>query len=129
MKHIQLCVILLFTFSIFLSCSSESGDPVIDDSTLIIEPDTLMLTAIDSVKVLDLVLSCGCNFTLQVTSASGDTASIKYEPVTNMGEKLAKHTIRFSYSPAIGSGAKIKLDFLATKVSSTYSNSVIVAAQ
>ena len=127
MKHL-LGLILLFTLGVLLSCSSDTGDPAVDESTLIVEPDTLMLTAVDSVKVLDLVLSCGCNFTLQISSASGDTASIKYEPVTSMGEKLAKHTIRFRCSPGIGS-AMIKLDFLATKVSSTYRNSVIVATQ
>jgi hypothetical protein len=124
-KALFLFSILTFFCSFLFSCSS---DPTSDDSILIIEPDTLVLAQTDSSKVLDLKLSCGCGFMVQVTNASGDTNMIKYVPIGPLDEKLSKHSLRFTYSPASTAAGphSVKLDFLATKKTYTYTNSVIV---
>lgn len=125
-KLFAFCVLTLVLG--LISCSADSGTPTTDGSTLIIEPDTLILTAADSAKTLDLTLSCGCGFTCEVTTATGDTNVITYAHAGNPSEKQSLHQINFSYSPSAFASGKysIKLDFLAKKKTYSYTNSVVV---
>jgi hypothetical protein len=127
MKTLLLFVVFSSFSLLLLSCSSEAT-PATDDSKLVIEPDTLILTQIDSSKVTDLSLTCGCGFTMEVTNATGDTNKIKYMPIGPLDETLSKHSLRFTYSPAtVAPGPRsVKLDFLAKKKTFTYVNSVVV---
>lgn len=125
MKHV---FILLCVLSITLaSCNSKPDEPTTDGSTLIVPADPVILSKTDSVKTIDLKLSCGCGFTLQVTSISGDTNVIKFT-VDKMDDILSQHTINFSYSPSSASSgsAPVTLNFLAKKHSYTYTNKVSV---
>ncbi len=112
-------------------CSDEPSTPTTDGSTLIIQPDTLRLSAADSSKTLDLVLSCGCNFTVAITSMMGDTNVINCDPMGNMGEKHAMHSLRFTYSPSLlpPSGSSLTVNFLATKSTYTYTNRAVIVVQ
>lgn len=128
MKNIVVSLTLVLCF-VAVSCSTDNtSTPTTDGSTLNISPATVTLEVSDSSKIAELELSCGCGFTCEVASVSGDTNVIKYMPVGNMGEKLDKHSMQFMYSPSTcGVGSySIKLDFLAKKKTYTYTNSVVV---
>jgi hypothetical protein len=129
-KIVSLVATLSFCCLLLISCSPEST-PVTDDSTLDITPDTLILTQDDSTKLVELALSCGCGFTVEVTGITGDTNTIKYMPIGPLEETLTKRSIRFTYSPssAIPGLHAVKLDFLAKKKTFSYTNSVVVEAR
>ena len=126
MKHFH--ILLCFFVLIFAACSSSSDNtPATDGSTLLVPSAPVVLSSTDSVKSVDLKLSCGCGFTLQVTSISGDTNVIKYSAIEKMGDTLSMHSIKFSYSPSVSSSSQpVTLNFLARKHSYTYTNKVSV---
>ncbi len=119
---------LILALAIVMTSCNSSTDPTTDGSYLIATPDTVILQRTDSVKTLDMKLSCGCGFTLQVTGMTGDTSVIKYNPVQNLGDTLSKHSITFSYSPSLASAktGQISLNFLARKHSYTYTSTISV---
>lgn len=122
--HILLCVFA----SIFAACSSSNDNtPATDGSTLIVPSAPVVLSKTDSVKTVDLKLSCGCGFTLQVTSIDGDTNVIKFSPIEKMGDILSQHSITFSYSPSVSSSSQpVTLNILARKHTYSYTNKVSV---
>lgn len=127
-KQTILSVLTAVFCAVMLGCSSTTTTPPTDGSTLIVTPDTLKLSSTDSVKTLDLKLSCGCGFTFKVTDITGDNATIKYTPIQPMTDTLGKHTITFSYSPSTTSSGThtLKLNFQAHKQIYDYTNSVVV---
>ena len=130
MKHLFIVLTLLLIGVV--GCSDDPAPaPTTDGSTLIIQPDTLKLLASDSTKALDLVLSCGCNFTVAITSTSGDTNIIKCVPMDTMNAKKTKHSLRFTYLPSLSppSGSSITVNFLASKSTYTYTNKAVVVVQ
>ena len=124
---------ILYTLSLicclFLAACDSQG-PTVAPSTLVIEPDALTLQASDSTKTLDLKLSCGCGFTLNVAAITGDTNVIRYTPMENMGAVLTKHSLRFEYSPSAFPGPhSVKLTFEAEKHFVIYTDSVVVSTE
>jgi hypothetical protein len=124
MKHAY----LVFAFALFiLSCKSTPDAPTTDGSYIIADADTVTLQKSDSSKTLGMRLSCGCGFTLQVTSASGDTKDISYLPGENFDSTISRHSIVLSYSPAqTSSPQSLTLNFLAHKHSYSYTHSIMV---
>lgn len=120
--------VLILGCALMIGCSTTTTAPATDGSTLIVTPDTVRLSRTDSVKTLDLKLSCGCGFTLKVTSFSGDNTTIKYIAVQPMTDTLGAHTMSFNYSPSSApSGTHtLKLNFQAHKQIYDYTNSVVV---
>lgn len=126
MKKYLLLALSLFFVTLIASCDSTT-EPTTDGSTLIVPSDTLFLSSTDSTKIMDLTLSCGCGFTLEIASLSGDTEAIEVTPFEAMDVSRSKHTIVFSYSPSITTTPKtMKLNFLAKKSPYSYTNSVVV---
>lgn len=128
MKNIVVSLTLVLCF-VAVACSTDNtSTPTTDGSTLNISPATVTLEVSDSSKIAELELRCGCGFTCEVMSVSGDTNVIKYMPIGNMGEKLDKHSVQFMYSPSMCAAGpySMKVDFLAKKKTYTYTNSVVV---
>ena len=126
MKKYLLLILALCFGTLITSCDSTT-EPTTDGSTLIVPSDTLFLSSTDSAKMMDLTLSCGCGFTLEITSLSGDTETIEVTPLEAMNVSRSKHSIAFSYSPSSTTTAKtLKLNFLAKKSPYSYTNSVVV---
>jgi hypothetical protein len=123
----QACLLFAFALLIF-SCKSTPDAPSTDGSTLVVPKDTLTLAKTDSVQTLDLKLSCGCGFSLQVTSLTGDTNVIKFSNAIPMDSVNSTHTLQFWYSPSKLSSMPqpLTLNFLAHKHSYSYTNKVSV---
>jgi hypothetical protein len=121
---------LLFLFVLgCISCKSTPDAPATDGSTLVIPKDTIFLSKIDSLQSLDLKLSCGCGFSLQVTSETGDTDLIQYLPIQQMDSVISTHSIKFWFLPSMPIAWVNKsatLNFLAHKHSYSYTNKVTV---
>lgn len=116
------CVVGLF----ITGCDSEIT-PIEGGSTLNFSQDTLVLTATDTTKVVELSLSCGCGFTTEIAKKTGDTTAITYAPIGPLTDILAKHSLRFSYSPTATPGPhSMKLDFEANKQGGIYKNTLVV---
>jgi len=121
--------IFLCAFAITLSsCGTSTEDKTTDGSTLDVPAGTVILSKSDSVKTVDLKLSCGCGFTLAVASITGDTNTIKFIPLEKMDESLSKHSIQFFYSPSSPNviPQTVTLNFMAKKKTYTYTNKVSV---
>jgi len=119
----------LFAFILLIaSCKSTPDAPLTDGSTLVIPLDTVTLSRADSLQTLDLKLSCGCGFSLQVTSLTGDTNIIKFSPAIPLDSVNSTHTFQFWYSPSKLSSnpSPITLNFLAHKHIYSYTNKVSV---
>lgn len=126
MKKYLLLPLSLFFITLIASCDSTT-EPTTDGSTLIVASDTLYLSSTDSTKMLDLTLSCGCGFTLEVASREGDSGAITETPLDSLAVSSSKHSIAFSYFPSITTTPKtLKLNFLAKKSPYSYTNSVVV---
>jgi len=113
---------------VFISCDSTDDQPQTDGSTLNITPDTVGLTSIDSVNTAELVLSCGCGFSYEVMSISGDTNTIKYDMLDTMSNVVSSHSMRFHYSPSLvlTAPAPLTLNLKAKKQQYTYTNKIVV---
>ncbi len=111
-----------------VSCSNTDTTPTTDGSTLIPTPNTVALIKTDSAKTVDLKLSCGCGFTVKVTSVTGDSTDIKYTPAQAMGDTISQHSLNFHYSPSnTPSGTHtLTVNFQAQKQIYTYTSSVLV---
>jgi hypothetical protein len=114
---------------LMLSCKSTPDSPTTDGSTLIVPKDTIVLSRADSLQSLDLKLSCGCGFSLQVTSAAGDTDVIRYAPGEQLDSVISQHSMKFWFSPSLPIAwvnQSMTLNFLAHKRSYSYTNKVTV---
>jgi hypothetical protein len=113
---------------LILSCKSTPDAPTTDGSYIIADADTVTLQKGDSTKTIGMRLSCGCGFTLQVTSESGDTKDITYTPGESFDSTLSHHSILLSYSPSKVSAnpQPVTLNFLAHKHSYSYTHSIMV---
>jgi hypothetical protein len=111
-----------------LSCKSTPDAPTTDGSYIIADADTVTLQKSDSAKTLGMRLSCGCGFTLQVTSESGDSKDISYTPVESFDSTLTHHSILVSYFPSKlpSNPQPVTLNFLAHKHSYSYTHSITV---
>jgi hypothetical protein len=126
MKIHFLLTLMLFSLIVVVGCDSTT-EPITDGSTLLVSSDTLFLSSTDSVKMLELSLSCGCGFTLEVASREGDSEAILTTPIDSLTTSLSKHSFVFSYSPTITTTPKnMKLNFLAKKSPYSYTNSIVV---
>jgi hypothetical protein len=120
-----LCLVCVFGL-VITGCDSDLT-PIEGGSTLNFSQDTLVLTATDTSKVVELSLTCGCAFSAEITKKTGDTTAVTYVPIGPLTDKLAKHSLRFSYSPTITPGPhSMILDFEANKQGGIYKNSLVV---
>lgn len=131
MKHLRVvsAAFILMLGVVFVSCDSDDSDePKTDGSTLNITPDTVRLTSIDSVKTAELVLSCGCGFSYEVTSIIGDTNTIRYDMLDTMSNVTSKHTMRFHYQPSDATVpvSPLTVNLKAKKQQYTYTNEIVV---
>jgi hypothetical protein len=120
---------LLFASIVILSCKSTPDSPATDGSTLVVPKDTIVLSRADSMQTLDLKLSCGCGFSLQITNAAGDTDVIRYAPIEQMDSVISQHSIKFWFSPSLPVAwvnQTATLNFLAHKHSYSYTNKVTI---
>ncbi|MEI8134037.1 MAG: hypothetical protein WCH46_03030 [bacterium] len=115
--------------SLLLSCKTEPSAPTTDGSTLVVPKDTIFLSRADSSQALDLKLSCGCGFSLQVTSMVGDTDMIRYSSSIPMDSVNSTHPLNFWFQPSLPITwvkQSVTLNFLAHKRSYSYTNKVTV---
>lgn len=118
---------LVCVFGLFIAGCDSEVTPIDGGSTLNFSQDTLVLTATDTSKVVELSLSCGCGFTAEIAKTAGDTAAFTYVPIGPLTDNLAKHSLRFSYSPTIAPGPhSMTVDFEANKQGGIYKNSLVV---
>lgn len=119
---------------IFGACSTkQTTEPTTDGSYLIITPDTIVLQKSDTTKTSEFKLSCGCGFTLEVTSVTvGDTKTmgewIQYLSIEPTSDVLSSHSFRVFFEPNKVPSGKFTflIHFTAVKTRYTYSGSVYV---
>lgn len=130
MNHLRVvsAIFVLMLGVVCVSCDSTNDEPLTDGSTLNITPDTVRLMATDSIETAELVLSCGCGFSCEVTSINGDTNIIKYDMLDTMSNVASSHSMRFHYSPSLvlSAPAPLTLNFKAMKQQYTYTNKIVV---
>jgi hypothetical protein len=130
MKHLRV-VSALFVLMLgvtFVSCDSEN--PPTDGSVLNLAPETLTFAKGDTSSATTLGLSCGCGFTVAVTSIETDTSNIGRLIAVDsngMANILPVHNIQFAdTSSRATTAASFTVSLTATKKDYTYTKKVIV---
>lgn len=127
MNHLRVvsAVFVLMLGVVFISCDSEN--PPTDGSTLSLAPESLTFAKGDTSAPTTLGLSCGCGFTVAVTSITGDTGRLEAVEVEGMSTVLAEHNIRFvDTSKHPTTAASFTVALTATKKDLTYTKNVVV---
>ncbi len=129
MNHLRVvsAVFVLMLGVVFISCDSEN--PPTDGSTLSLAPETLTFAKGDTSAPTTLGLSCGCGFTVAVTSVTGGTANdtSRLSAVGSLSTLLTEHNIRFAdTSKHATSPVTFTVALTATKKDLTYTKNVVV---
>ena len=127
MKHLRVvsAVFIIMLGVVFVSC--DSTNPPTDGSTLSLTPETLTFAKGDTSAATTLALSCGCGFTVAVTSIIGDTGRIQAVDAGGLSTVLAEHNVRFvDTSKRATTAASFTIALTATKKDYTYTKNVVV---
>ena len=131
MKHLRVvsAVFVLILGVVFISCDSEN--PPTDGSVLSLTPDTLTFAKGDTSSATTLTLSCGCGFTVAMTSIENDIPDSLGRLIAvdsaGLSNILTEHNIQFAdTSSRATTAASFTVSLTATKKDYKYTKKVIV---
>lgn len=89
-------LLILLSAAFFAACTPTASEP--DENMLVHNSSKTKLTAIDSTRTVNSVVTCGCPFPVFIAGA-GDTSIIKYNLATE-GDTISSHPIKVTAHPS-----------------------------